>query len=834
MRSHLIRLVCVLAGLVALLQAQPVPPVIVPRFTHPGAGQTIYFVLTDRFANGSTANDQGGIDGGPDRTGFDPTRISHYHGGDFAGLAAHLDYLQHLGVTAVWVTPPFKNKPVQSGTAGYHGYWITDFLQVDPHLGSNEEFREFVRQAHDRGLRVYMDIIVNHTADVIQYADGGTDYRDKATAPFRDAQGKPFDDRAVAFNGLNDSAAFPVLSAERSFPHIPVVPDGEKTVKNPAWLNDVTLYHNRGNSTFQGESAVYGDFAGLDDLFTENPRVVKGFIDIFSRWLELGVDGYRIDTAKHVNTEFWQAFCPAIRARARELGRPDFLQFAEVYNEAGDPSVLSEFSTGSTPIDTTIDFGFFAAARRFVSQGGTAAALADFIARDDCYTDHDSNVHSTTTFLGNHDAGRFAYFLQQDNPGATPARLADLVKLGHGLLYLARGQPVIYYGDEQGMIGRGGNDMQAREDMFASQAPDFKTATLLGTTRTGADDKFDEQHPFYRFFARLGALRARHPALRVGAMIPRLTAEPGLFAFSRIERRELVEYVIALNNSRTATLTASVPTSQPAGASVTRIFDSRTPDTPGGKTMTADDAGAIRVTLAPLQFAVWRAVAALSAPPTPLRISLVNPEDGANLGFSSREVDGLVFPSRREIRAEVSGGDGVAEVTFVMSRESRPGQFELLGTDDAAPYRVFWQPPADLAPDEKLEFIATASDLRDHCAVAHIEGVTVAPVKISFGIPGARTPRILKPAPATLNVPAGAGFTLAVQADGTSPIEYQWLQDGERIAGATAATYSVSKASAANAGEYRVLVHNLAGTSISPVTVVTVAAAMNRSRDATN
>jgi len=819
------RLGCVLAGLVALARAQPVPPVAVPRFTHPGAGQTIYFVLTDRFANGSTANDRGSLDGGPEVTGFDPTRISHYHGGDFAGLTAHLDYLQHLGITVVWVTPPFTNKPMQRGSAGYHGYWITDFLRIDPHLGTNDEFREFVRQAHARGLRVYMDIVVNHTADVIQFADGGTTYVDKATTPFRDAQGRPFDDRAFAFNGLNDPAAFPALSAERSFPHVPIVPEAEKTVKNPAWLNDVTLYHNRGNSTFQGENSVYGDFGGLDDLFTEHPRVVKGFIEIFSQWLELGVDGYRIDTVKHVNPEFWQAFGPAIRARARELGRPDFLQFGETYTEAGDPSFLSEFSTGAIPLDTTIDFGFFSAARRFISQGDTAAALADFFARDDYYTDHDSNVHSTTTFLGNHDAGRFAHFLGQDNPGATPARLADLVKLGHGLLYLARGQPVVYYGDEQGMTGRGGNDMQAREDMFASQAPDFRAAALLGTTRTGADEKFDEQHPFYRLFARLGALRAHHPALRIGAMIPRATAEPGLFAFSRIERRELVEYVVALNNSRIASLTVSVPTSQPAGASLARIFDSRTPDAPGEETLTADGFGAVRVTLAPLQFAVWRAAAPLPAPSAPPQIALVNPAAGATLDFTTREVDGQVFPFRREIRAEVSGGDGVAEVTFAMARASRPGQCELLGTDDTPPYRVFWTPPPDLAPGEALEFLATANDLRGHRAVAHIGGIRVAPSTLSFGIRGAKTPRIVRPAPATVTVPAGAALTLTVQADGTPPFEYQWLQDDETIAGATAATYSVAPAGAAHSGEYRVLVHNLAGTTVSPTTTVSVTGA---------
>ncbi len=798
------------------------PPLNVPRFTHPGAGQTYYFVLTDRFANGTAANDTGGIPGGPEQNGFDPTRIGYFHGGDFAGLTARLDYLKGLGVTAIWITPPFRNNPMQLGSAGYHGYWITDFLQIDPHLGTGAEYREFIRQAHARGLRVCMDIVVNHTADIIHYADGDTTYRDKTSAPYRDAQGRVFDDHDVAYNGLNDPGAFPPLSAQSSFPHVPVLTAAEKHLKNPAWLNDVTLYHNRGNSTFQGENAVYGDFVGLDDVFTEQPRVVKGFIDIFSQWLDWGIDGYRIDTARHVNAEFWQAFGPAIRARARALGRPDFIQFGEAANGSGDPVFLSEFSTGTIPLDTTLDFGFFIAARKFVSQGGPAAALADLFARDDYYTDHDSNVHSTITFLGNHDAGRFGYFLEQDNPGASPRQLADLVKLGHGLLFLSRGQPVVYYGDEQGMIGRGGGDMQAREDMFASKAPDFSTAPLLGTSRTGADDKFDEQHPFYRFLSRLSALRAGHPALRTGAMIIRPTAEPGMFAFSRIERRELVEYVVALNNSRVATLTASVATSQPAGASLQRIFDSRTPEAPGDETLTADSTGAVRVTLAPLQFAVWRAKVPLSAQANPLEISLVTPASGARLSFTSSEVDGLTFPSRREIRAEVSGGDGMAEVTFAFSRASRPGQFELIGTDDAAPYRVFWQPPADLAPDEELEFVATVNDLRGRCAVAHIGGVKVEPGKISFGIRYAVNPVITQAAPPTVVVPLNTSFTLAVQAKGSGSLEYQWLHNGEGVPGATSASYTINQAGAADTGEYRVLVHNLAGTTIGPPSLVRI------------
>lgn len=798
----------------ALFAASPAP-VALPRITHPGAGQTIYFVLTDRFANGRADNDTGGLAGGPMDHGFDPTRISHFHGGDFAGLTAKLDYLKQLGMTAVWVTPPFKNKPVQSGTAGYHGYWITDFLSIDPHLGTNEEYREFVRQAHARGLRVYMDIIVNHTADVIRYEGGSLEYRPRSLAPYRDARGQPFDERAVAFNGQNDPGAFPALDAVRSFAYPPVVPPAERSIKHPAWLNDPIYYHNRGNSLFLGENSVHGDFVGLDDLFTEHPQVVRGMIEIFSQWLELGVDGYRIDTVRHVNNEFWQAFSPAIRARAAARGRPDFLQFAEVYNDAGDPAVLAEFSTNVVPIDTTLDFGFFAAARRFVSQAGTSAGLADFFARDDYYTDHDGNVHSTPTFLGNHDAGRFAYFLQQDNTGAGQAQLLDLVRLGHGLMYLSRGQPVIYYGDEQGMIGAGGNDMQARETMFGAVAPAFRDAALLGTTRTGADDKFDPQHPLYGFLSQLGQLRASHPALRTGAMIPRASGDDNLFAFSRIERGELVEYVIALNNSRTRPVRVTVPTSQPAGARLHLLFDSAGPVAADAPVRTADEAGRIAVALAPLQFAVWRAERALPAPVERGRLALVNPVAGGTFAAGTREIDGLTFPLRREIRAEVAGGDGVGEVTFLLRRASRPEQYELLGVDDNAPYRVFWSPPADLTPDDSVEVIATFDDLRGHRVAAAAGGLRIAPSPAPRGIVGTRTPTLALRSPAEMTLVPGTPCELAVQAEGSGPLDYQWYRDGAVLAAATGATLTLAQPGAADAGEYRVVVRNPAGTAVS-------------------
>ena len=117
--------------------------------------ENFYFVMADRFENGDTANDHGG----PARatalvSGFDPTAKGFYHGGDLEGLLQRIDYIQGLGTTSIWLTPSFKNKAVQledGPSAGYHGYWITDFTQIDPHLGTNADLRALVDAAHARG-----------------------------------------------------------------------------------------------------------------------------------------------------------------------------------------------------------------------------------------------------------------------------------------------------------------------------------------------------------------------------------------------------------------------------------------------------------------------------------------------------------------------------------------------------------------------------------------------------------------------------------------------------------------------------------------------------------
>ena len=180
-----------------------------------------YFVMPDRFANGDPANDTGGIPGDRLDHGFDPTDKGFFHGGDLAGLTAQLDYLQQMGTTAIWMTPVFKNNPVQGSgadiSAGYHGYWYVDMTQFDPHFGTNAELEALIDAAHARGIKVFFDIITNHTADIIDYEEGTYGYRDKENYPYRDASGVEFDDRDYVGTGT-----FPTLDPAISFPYTPV------------------------------------------------------------------------------------------------------------------------------------------------------------------------------------------------------------------------------------------------------------------------------------------------------------------------------------------------------------------------------------------------------------------------------------------------------------------------------------------------------------------------------------------------------------------------------------------------------------------------------------
>ena len=702
--------------------------------------ERFYFVMTDRFANGDPANDAGGLVGDRLVTGLDPTDTGFFHGGDLRGVIDRLDYIEGLGTTALWLTPLFVNKPVQGSagaeSAGYHGYWITDFTRVDPHFGSDAELDELVAAAHERGMKVFLDIVANHTADVIAYEGGRSTYVDKATRPYVDASGRTFDDAQLA--GSED---FPRLDAATSFPYTPGWREAtDASVKAPDWLDDPTMYHNRGDSTFEGESSEYGDFFGLDDLFTERPEVVEGMIDIYREWVRRGVDGFRVDTVKHVNLEFWQEFTRAMAEEARAVGNDDFFMFGEVFDARAD--IASRYTT-EAGLPATLDFGFQAAASSWL-RGGASRGLTDLLAQDDWFTDADSNVYSLPTFLGNHDMGRVAMMLR----GLSQDEEVSLrrVLLGHTLLYLMRGQPVVYYGDEQGLAGRGG-DRDARQNLFATAVEQYAREEVLGSS-PGSRDRFETDHPVYRHIAALARLREEHPALADGMIQATYASDgPGVAAFSRVDRDTDVEYVVALNN-----------TNQPAAATVPTLTAGTDYRPVWGEQAAVRSTAerTVDVVVPPLGAVVLRAEKAIPV------------EAAAPRGrFTAVAEAGVSASPRRRFEVTV---DGTAPVDVAFERRVDGGSWQLVGVDDNRPFTVWDAPPAG----EDVAYRAVVRDLAGRTTV--VDGGVVAAPDPAVG------ERVTAPGSFQDEVGCPADWqpacTTTVLADDDGDGVYTWTTDG--------------------------------------------------------
>ena len=667
----------------------------------------VYFVMPDRFANGDPTNDRGGIAGTRIAHGFDPTDKGFYHGGDLKGLEERLDYIAGLGASAIWVTPIFANKPVQgpkgAESAAYHGYWITDFTRVDPHLGTDADFARLVRSAHARGLKVFMDIVVNHTADVIQYREcapsgdimsgvkpTGCPYRPIADYPWTTVGGPDGPPINAGFLGVD-----PAHQTAENFAHLtdprwaytPFVPEGERHVKVPAWLNDPIYYHNRGNSTFAGESSTFGDFFGLDDLFTEHPRVRAGMIAIFRDWIRrYRIDGFRIDTARHVDDSFWRAFLPAMRNEARADGIPDFAIFGEVAHH--DPRYLARF-VRAVGFPSVLDFPFAYAAREAIAGTGAMRRLAAVFAADDLYNAPGRAADRLFTFIGNHDMGRFGYAIRAAlGPDADPREMLARATLGHALLLFARGVPVVYYGAEQGFTGDGG-DQDARQDMFASRVASYNDDPVIGgETGATARDNFDPRHPLYRRIRAMATLRRAAPALQTGIQITRCAQDgPGLFVFSRIDGEAGREFVVALNTARRArTAVFATAATGPWTLRQTRAdFGGR----PRAQAILDDpQAPRLRLTLPPLSFAVLEAAIArprdLPAPGITLRL----PEPG-KAGYAQVRLTGP---------AGAAAARGRIPVTVRFFAIGPDGRRCPLGRDRAAPWRIWWDPAEGRCP----------------------------------------------------------------------------------------------------------------------------------------
>ena len=619
------------------------------------ASQRIYFVMPDRYANGDAANDRGGLFGPRDVTGFDPADTGYFHGGDYRGLTGDcrgprgLARIRDLGFTSIWVTPPYRQKYVQGDSAAYHGYWALGLDQVDPHLGTEAEFAAFVECAHSLGLKVILDVVVNHTADVIR-----------------------------------------LPSYVYGQPKTPSVPAAEATSKSPAWLNDPTNYHNRGDIDFNSCSEAcfeLGDFYGLDDLATEQTDVREGLAEVFGGWIRrYRVDGFRIDTARHVERSFFGAWVPKILAVAREAGISDFHVFGEAFISSAID--LSEF-VRVRGLPNVLDFPMQDALVRFAGGSAGAAGISGRLADDDYFVSPSGITHVPPTFLGNHDIGRAA--MQVREKGSGSAALLPRTLLAHDLLYLLRGAPVVYYGDEFGIAGRGG-DKEARHDLFPTQIDEWQTQDRVGAGPIGAGSFFDEPpHPIAERLKVLGALRAAHPVLSTGATLVR-AATRNVLALSRIDREDRREY-LALFNASTTTARVSFRTSTP-GAEWQRLLGAPPAFSSGAN-------GSATVSLPPLSSAFLQASRQIPARRVPEPVLTVGRDGLSDL-----------------VRVSATAGSLPVSVAFAV-RRAGSSRWSRVAADDSPPYRTFLDPAA-YRRRERIYAVAIALGLDGSTAVSAV------------------------------------------------------------------------------------------------------------------
>jgi alpha-amylase len=279
-----------------------------------------------------------------------------------------------------------------------------------------------------------------------------------------------------------------------------------------------------------------------------------------------------------------------------------------------------------------------------------------------------------------------AGFFVRTTPWPADAQLVELSKLGHALMMFSRGQPVLYYGDEQGLAGSGG-DAAARQDMGASQTLQYLQESLIGTTRTGREAKFDLEHPLFRALSSDGAAAARASgacARRPAHAAHRHGQRGGVFpdradGARRVRRR--------LQSSPDRTRRGEVG-DQPARwcATFSLLYDSLSRIRSRWEGRGGHD-GRMAVALEPLQACVWRADRALPARSGRLEVTIDRPAEDRLVFAPPRTTEGSTFPGRAEIRATVTGADDFAEVTFAFQRPGRPDEWEIIGTDDAPPYR---------------------------------------------------------------------------------------------------------------------------------------------------
>lgn len=453
--------------------------------------QVLYFVMTDRFADGNPHNNDQGA--GEHRPG-DPSR---YQGGDLAGLAQRLDYIRGLGATGLWITPPVANQWLDPTglNAGYHGYWAEHFMEVDRHLGSLADYQRLSDALHRRGMTLVQDIVLNHTGNYFGYgpdwtaADPARAYLAHTATPPVPRPGQP----PFHLNDPRDAAA-----RQAGIYHwTPEVRD----------YRDVVQEHS-----FQ--------MAGLDDLDTGNPAVRRALRRSYGHWIrKVGVDAFRVDTAFYMPPQDLADFlyakdaeAPGVLAVARRTGRHRFHVFGEGFgiDRPGEDTQARKIESymrgprGEALLPGMLNFPLYGAIGDAFARGRPPAELGERITR---MMQVHRQPHLMPSFVDNHDVDRFL-------AGGSPAGLQQALLA----LMTLPGIPIVYYGTEQGFTAQ-------RAAMFAAGVG------------SGGRDHYDAQAPLYRAIAASTALRRSHRVLSRGtpSVLHGNAARPGALAW-RMDR----------------------------------------------------------------------------------------------------------------------------------------------------------------------------------------------------------------------------------------------------------------------------------------------------------
>ena len=450
--------------------------------------QWIYFLMVDRFNNSQAP---------PRHTPFDDPDYFDFQGGNLAGIEDQLPYIKQLGAGAVWLSPVLKNMPLQPGT--YHGYGIHDFLHVDPRFArdsqhADDELRSLVDAAHNLGLYVILDIVLNHTGDAFAYVcdSGETDCLNTqgASADFRPSP------RTIQWR---DSQG----NARADWPDIATIPSPPTDAL--VWPSELqkNVYLRRQGMPGAGDDTV-GDFSSLKQFRTDLPDLQEFLIRCYQYVIaRFDIDGYRIDTLRYLKNDLPLLFGNSIREYALSIGKKNFFTFGEVFVGDAEQEIarfIGRTTTAGTDmvgVDAALDYPLYFDLKPMVKGYAPPSQVAGmYVFRKqveaDVLSSHGDATRYFVTFLDNHDVKERIRFVD----AADPNKYDDQVTLGLACLFALPGIPCLYYGTEQGLHGAG-SDPAVREALWGGPG-------------------FDQNSAFYQHVAQIAAVRRQSPALRYG------------------------------------------------------------------------------------------------------------------------------------------------------------------------------------------------------------------------------------------------------------------------------------------------------------------------------